>query len=383
MRQSWSIGSAMRHLGPIRILNLASGLAFSLTSAALSAPPQVECWRVNVTDRAGYNGIFADVRSVKYNASYVYVSCSSIPSYSIGPWPGNPGSPIDGGWTFRINRNPQPKTGTKTATGMGQIGVWMNGVCIYNASDARSYNNRNIWHQNAIVVEAPGFDSCGGHPAMVQYHNHQNASCMFTEELVSHSPIVGFGFDGFPVYGPYGFANTDGSGDIRRITSSYRLRNISTRTTLPNGTVLTTLNYGPPVSATYPLGYYIEDFEYVAGLGDLDTSNVRFCVTPEYPDGTWAYFVTYNSNGLPSYPYMIGPTYHGTLDTTNTGPTGGKVVPPAGVTTYNILDPDESGTTDFGDIALLLLSLGSYGPGDIDGSGIVDGGDIALLLLEF
>jgi hypothetical protein len=366
------------------IMNPSSLLTLGIAAGAFAAPPQVECWMLNEIGRTGYNGLEADVQAVKYNANYVYVSCSSVPAYQIGPWPGNPNTPVDGNWTFRITRNPQPKAAPKTATGLGAIGVWVNGVAIYNASDARSYNNRNIWHQNAIAVEGPSFDGCGGHPAPnQQYHNHQNAACIYAEGPALHSSIVGFAFDGYPVYGPYAFAGTDGTGAIRMMRSSYRKRSITQRTSLPDGTALTSANYGPAVSTTYPLGYYIEDHEYVAGLGDLDTSNGRFCVTPEYPNGTYAYFVTYGTDGAPAYPYMIGPTYYGVVDTANIGPTGGKSVPATDAIAYSMLDLDESGQTDFGDLSILMLNYGGRSPGDIDGDGLVGGGDVALLLLSF
>jgi hypothetical protein len=359
-------------------------LALIPAAGALAAPPQVECWLLNQIGRTGYNGLEADVQQVSYNATHVWVSCSSVPAYGIGPWPGNPNTPSDGNWTFRITRNPAPKAAPKTATGLGAIGVWTNGVAIYNASDARSYNNRNVWHQNAVWVEGPSFDGCGGHPAPnQQYHNHQNAACIYDEAAGTHSSIVGFAFDGYPVYGPYGFANADGTGEARLMRSSYRKRSITTRTTLPGGTVLTSANYGPAVSTTYPLGYYIEDFEYVAGLGDLDASNGRTCVTPEFPEGTYAYFVTYGTDGAPAYPYMIGPTYHGVLDTANVGPTGGKLTPSSDAVAYSLYDLDENGETDFGDLAVLLLSVGARAPGDIDGDGIVTAGDVALMLLNF
>ena len=48
-----------------------------------------------------------------------------------------------------------------------------------------------------------------------------------------------------------------------------------------------------------------------------------------------------------------------------------------------MFDLDESGQTDFGDISILLLSIGARSPGDIDGDGIVSNGDVALLLLNF
>jgi len=106
-------------------------------------------------------------------------------------------------------------------------------------------------------------------------------------------------------------------------------------------------------------------------------------VTPEYPQGTYAYFVTYDTTGAPAYPYMIGPTYYGVLDTANTGPTGGKITPPTDAVSYSMFDLDESGQTDFGDISIMLLSIGGRSPGDIDGDSIVSNGDVALLLLNF
>ena len=40
----------------------------------------------------------------------------------------------------------------------------MNGVGIFSAGDGMSYNNLNIWRQNAFVFEKAGFDACNGHP---------------------------------------------------------------------------------------------------------------------------------------------------------------------------------------------------------------------------
>lgn len=59
------------------------------------------------------------------------------------------------------------------------------------------------------------------------------------------------------------------------MVSSYTTRSITDRTTLSNGTVLTSTYYGPPINSTYPLGSYIQDYYYVSGLGDLDLYNGR------------------------------------------------------------------------------------------------------------
>ena len=94
------------------------------------------------------------------------------------------------------------------------------------------------------------------------------------------------------------------------------MRSITTRTTSPTGTTVTT---GPVVSATYPLGYFREDYEFIAHPGSedyLDVHNGRFCVTPEYPNGTYAYFATVNQNWNSAYPYVVGPTFYGIVAAT-------------------------------------------------------------------
>ena len=36
----------------------------------------------------------------------------------------------------------------------------------------------------------------------------------------------------------------------------------------------------------------IQDYEFAEGTGDLDECNGRFCITPEFLEGTYAYFLT-------------------------------------------------------------------------------------------
>jgi hypothetical protein len=114
-----------------------------------------------------------------------------------------------------------------------------------------------------------------------------------------HSPILGWAYDGNPIYGPYGFTNIDGTGNIKRLRSGYSL------VTKPNR----------PSNQLYPLGYFVEDYEYFDN-GDLDIHNGRFCITPEYPSGIYAYFCTigdidveYKNYRKPQFPYVIGNLY--------------------------------------------------------------------------
>eukprot|EP01034_Spumella_vulgaris_P012875 gene12875-16395_t len=115
--------------------------------------------------------------------------------------------------------------------------------------------------------------------------------------------------------------------------SSYQLRSISDRTTLPNGTTLNAGQYGPSLNAQ-PLGAYLEDYEFVNGSGHLDTYNGRFCITPEYPTGTYAYFVTLDAQDNPAYPYTLGLAYYGTVQAGNTGPQSAHNTVPGTATVY-------------------------------------------------
>ena len=295
--------------------------------------PEIYSWKQNTTGATGYNGIPADVQQVFYSANFVYVKCTGIPSYTIGPWAMNPNTPSNQNWVFKIARSPVPDPTPATA-GNGQIGVLKNGVVLFNAGDAMSYNNQNIWHRLAQYFEAVSFDTSGGHPAPSRaYHYHINMKKLYSPDSTRHSVILGYMFDGYPLYGPYGYSNTNGTGGIRRMRSGYTKRNISVRTTLPNGTVLPSNQWGPPVSTAYPLGCFTEDYEPAVSNFDLDAHNGRFSVTPEYPDGIYAYFITIDSLGNPQYPYIIGSTYYGEVVPGNIPP-GGHITISEPVTQY-------------------------------------------------
>lgn len=117
---------------------------------------------------------------------------------------------------------------------------------------------------------------------------------------LTHSPIIGWSYDGNPIYGPYGYSSITG-GSIKQMSSGYEL--INNTSNRPN----------------YPVGSFVEDY-YFTNSGDLDEHNGRFCVTPEFPNGVYAYFCTIDT-GLPQtrepflnykkpqFPYVIGNTY--------------------------------------------------------------------------
>lgn len=289
--------------------------------------PEITSWEQNTT-MTGYGGYVSNVQLVQYSANYVYVSTNCIPEYAIGPWPSNPNVPSPQNIVCEFPRHPVQNTGTPTTVGLGTTGLWSNGVSIFNPEDGYHWNSATNswamgpgtnWNRNALIFEGVSFDSCLGHPAPGgDYHNHVNPRCLYNDaDSTHHSPIIGYAFDGFPVYGAYGYASTtSASGPIKRMRSSYVLSTATTRAS------------GPPVS-TYPMGDCCEDYVYTSGAGDLDQHNGRFCYTPEYPGGTYAYFVTIDDSLKPAYPFVIGPTYYGVVGSTLT-----HVTPVGPDTTY-------------------------------------------------
>lgn len=336
-------------------------LVFSSVLCKAQISPAITAWLQNTTQTGTYyvsgnstaqsNGILVNCQQVEYSADYVYVHATGVPAYPTGPFQdGNPSNATNQNAIFKIPLHPVQNTGTTIATNPGNIGVFINGVALFDYRDGVAWNPTTNalcggpgnppcpggmaavqdWNRDAIPAEKPGFDCSKAHPAMGNYHHHQNPSAfkldlntistvcslydadgLYAIDSTQHSPLIGYAYDGFPIYGAYGFKNADGTGGVVRIKSGYQLRNISTRTTSPSGATVAT---GPPVSTTYPLGYFREDYQFIAHPGQddyLDEHNGRFCITPEYPDGIYCYFSTVDANWNSTYPYVVGPTFYG------------------------------------------------------------------------
>ncbi|MGA0899869.1 MAG: YHYH protein [Luteolibacter sp.] len=329
---------------------------------------------------------YAGVSKIVYSNNWVYIRATGLAGHIMGPWyldaaktQNFPNFPSNTAKIYRIPRTPVIPV-SKTLTGLGATGCMVNGVSMFDSRDAFSYVSASatdatpvngltgdgVWNRDGYHNEGVTFDPALAHQAGNNYHYHAqpiglryqigdhvdynpvtNRYTESTAPVTKHSPILAWAADGLPVYGPYGYSSPlDPNSGVRRMVSGYVLRNGSYGTTNLNSTGRTTLpawaqriqtvafKNGPNVNATYLLGHYIEDFDYLGDRGytvgvdfDLNEQNVRWCVTPEYPSGTWAYFTPINTDGTPQYPYTTGRQYYGS-------PRGGSTTISETVTTF-------------------------------------------------
>ena len=329
---------------------------------------------------------YAGVSKVVYSTNWVYIRSTGLASHIMGPWyldaaksSNFPNFPSNTAKIYRIPRTPTIPT-TKSLTGLGASGCMVNGVSMFDSRDAFSYVNASatdatptngltgdgVWNRDGYHNEGVTFDPALAHQAGNNYHYHAqpiglryqlgdhvdynattNRYTESTTAVTKHSPILAWAADGLPVYGPYGYSSPlNPNSGVRRMVSGFVLRTGSYGTTNLTSTGRTTLpawaqriqtvtfKNGPSINGTYLLGHYIEDFDFLGDHGytqgvdfDLNEQNVRWCVTPEYPSGTYAYFTTINADGTPAYPYTTGRQYYG-------NPTGGASTIAETVTTH-------------------------------------------------
>lgn len=115
------------------------------------------------------------------------------------------------------------------------------------------------------------------------------------------SPIVGWAFDGLPIYGPYGYSNaTSTASEVVRIQSGWE---VDTRT---RGTGNPVEDAGP---GGKPTGQFINDFKVSASAGAsgfTDSFNMRYAVTKDSNTPIWHYVTTIDANSNPVFPYHVG-----------------------------------------------------------------------------
>ncbi|MGC4014161.1 MAG: YHYH protein [Luteolibacter sp.] len=334
---------------------------------------------------------YCGIQSITYSSSWIYFNTSDLAPYTMGPWYDNAARttefvnlPVNQNLNYRIPRTSSlstpPTTKTNTKGMEDSIGFYVDGVSMFDPTDGFTYSGgteaspgTGQWHRDAYFNEGITFDPGNTHQQNTgKYHNHANpialryllgdhvdfnsATKTYSESTATptkHSPIIGWMRDGYPVYGPNGYSSPlDANSGIRRMVGGYVKRdgtttgvdNITTTgrslptwATRNNGGTSAT---GPTVSTTYPLGRYNEDWAYLGDLYkvgstkyaqgtdfDLNEYNVRYCVTPEFPGGTYAYFLCLDASGAPQFPYNSTLYFFG-------NPTGGTATAAETVTSY-------------------------------------------------
>ena len=176
-----------------------------------------------------------------------------------------------------------------------------------SVDDGIIYESKDISKELAY---GHGFASRGIREQCLASSLNNDGNPIFKQDLLNdndtikyHSPIIGWAYDGNPIYGPYGYANIEG-GPVKKLSSGYELRILEQNR--------------PPVNI-FPVGYFVEDYIFT-NAGDLDISNGRFCKTPEFPNGVYAYFSSFNENKestgdyngflKPRFPYVIGNSFN-------------------------------------------------------------------------
>ncbi len=139
--------------------------------------------------------------SIRHDDKALIIDSQGYPNHptAIFPNSGNPNRIRVQDFHFRLPIEPK-LAASITRVPMGPIGMALNGVVFFNPFEAGGMNAiegySEVW-----------LDSCCGHPEQRGvYHYHKYPSCVkspFADDARRHSPVLGFAFDGFPVYGPY------------------------------------------------------------------------------------------------------------------------------------------------------------------------------------
>lgn len=216
----------------------------------------------------------------------------------------NPNRVVAAQEVFRIPLDPVINA-VATETALGTVGVAVNGIPIYNPFE----------DQNQTAASGRIFSSCCGHPQLTGvYHYHKYPTCLKFQQgdvwqsekekcdeldaLIAqggHSPLIGFALDGWPVYGPVGWVNSNRVSKL--LKSSYT---------------------GAEDTAGNP--------SYVQGSGDLDDCGGLVSPTPEFPEGIYHYVMTIEANPDGSVYRYVNPYFgydiRSTLDKHGVMPAG-------------------------------------------------------------
>jgi YHYH protein len=234
--------------------------------------------------------------SITVEGDYRIIRSNGIPDHPTGQFPnrGNPNAISPQRYNYRIPLHPAAAT-APVRLRMQPFGVALNGV-VFDPGAAEWWRGDRNWQIEPMRSENKlGIDQNNAHVQPNGAYHYHAIPIALVQRLSGSRPkvvLVGWAADGFPIYGPWGSADPKNpAAPLKQLKSSYRVKH-GDRTSGPGG----------PYD-----GSYVQDYEYVAGSGDLDECNGRTGPTPEFPDGAYHYVLTEDWPFIPR-------TFHGTPD---------------------------------------------------------------------
>jgi hypothetical protein len=223
--------------------------------------------------------------SMEIRGGFRYITSNGIPDHEPGRFPnsGNPNAIRAQVYAYRVPVQPE-MLHEATSVPPRVFGVAVNGVP-FDPGTAEFWNGdpRSGWNYDALSGHINlGLDGSNAHVQPNGAYHYHGIPHGLLRSLAREGrmTLLGYAADGFPIYGPLGYADPlDPASGTRELRSSYRLREGER----PGG-------LGGPGGA-YD-GTFVQDFHYVAGAGDLDECNGRYGVTEDFPEGTYYYVLT-------------------------------------------------------------------------------------------
>lgn len=214
------------------------------------------------------------------------ITANGLPDHPTGRFPNadNPNGISAQRYRFTMPVKPVAAP-VATPLPRGLFGIAVNGVPFDPGTAEMWHNDRESgWHYDALGgAFSLGLDANNAHVqpnGAYHYHGIPVALLQRLSGTRAQMTLVGWAADGFPIYAAWGHRETaNARSEVAKLRSSYRLKagNRPTANGQPGG------KYD---------GIFVEDFEYVAGSGDLDECGGRMGVTPEFPGGTYYYVLT-------------------------------------------------------------------------------------------
>lgn len=300
--------SRVRHLSRSAAVLLAAMIVGVLASIA-HAHPDHEHDDDHQGQALGAAAKLTSVVTFTSRDGYRYITANGLPDHEPGAFPnrGNPNRIAEQKYELRMPLKPEPAPQTRAVERMN-FGVAINGV-VFDPGTAEYWNNdrRSGWRYEAKSGKINlGLDDSNAHvqPNGAYHYHGLPVGLIQRKGGEKQMLLLGYAADGFPIYGPYAYSDPkDAKSELQALKPSYRLKT-GQRPDGPGG------KYD---------GTYVQDYEYVQGLGDLDECNGRVGVTPEYPDGTFYYVLT---DRYPFVPRMFKGTPDDSFRKQGPGPGG-------------------------------------------------------------